>query len=77
MSKVKAVTAELSMNHIVTRKPVVAGKHLPRQPRRLPEPLAVDETIELLEAAGGDDPAEPDHDRRLRDRPGRRRPDRR
>jgi integrase/recombinase XerD len=47
---------------------VAADLDLPRQPRRLPEPLSVGETAALLEAAGGDDPAEPDHPRRLRDR---------
>jgi integrase/recombinase XerD len=41
---------------------------LPRQTRRLPETLTVDEVGALLEAAGGDDPDEPDHDRRLQER---------
>jgi integrase/recombinase XerD len=47
---------------------VAADLDLPRQARRLPEPLSVAETAALLEAAGGDDPDEPDHDRRIRDR---------
>lgn len=47
---------------------VAAQLDLPRQPRLLPETLTVAEVERLLEAAGGDDPAEPDHERRLRDR---------
>ncbi|HET7727284.1 MAG TPA: tyrosine recombinase [Candidatus Limnocylindrales bacterium] len=47
---------------------VAAHLDLPRQPRLLPETLTVDEVTRLLEAAGGDDPDEPDHERRLRDR---------
>ena len=47
---------------------VAAHLDLPRQPRLLPETLTVDEVERLLEAAGGDDPDEPDHDGDLRDR---------
>ena len=47
---------------------IAAHLDLPRQSRLLPETLTVAETDRLLVAAGGDDPAEPDHDRRLRDR---------
>ena len=47
---------------------VAAHLDLPRQSRLLPETLTVAETEALLEAAGGDDPAEPAHARRLRDR---------
>ena len=47
---------------------IAAHLDLPRQPRQLPEPLSVSETVALLEAAGGDDPGELDHARRLRDR---------
>jgi len=47
---------------------VAAHLDLPRQPRLLPETLSVDEVVRLLEAAGGDDQDEPDHDRRVRDR---------
>ncbi len=47
---------------------IAAHLDLPRQSRLLPETLTVDETERLLEAAGGDDPDEPDHDGRLRDR---------
>ncbi len=47
---------------------VAAHLDLPRQSRLLPETLTVAETEALLEAAGGDDPDEPAHDRRLRDR---------
>jgi integrase/recombinase XerD len=47
---------------------IAAQFDLPRQPRRLPEPLSASETVTLLEAAGGDDPDEPQHERRLRDR---------
>jgi integrase/recombinase XerD len=47
---------------------VAAHLDLPRQSRLLPETLTVAETEALLEAAGGDDPDEPAHARRLRDR---------
>ena len=47
---------------------IAAHLDLPRQPRLLPEPLSVAETNALLEAAGGDEPDEPDSVRRLRDR---------
>ena len=47
---------------------VAAQLDLPRQPRILPETLTVAETERLLEAAAGEDAAEPDHDRRLRAR---------
>ncbi len=47
---------------------IAAHLDLPRQSRLLPETLTVEETERLLEAAGGDDPDEPDHDGRLRDR---------
>ncbi len=47
---------------------IAAHLDLPRQPRLLPEPLSVAETVALLEAAGGDDPGEADHPRRLRER---------
>lgn len=47
---------------------VAAHLDLPRQPRQLPEPLSVQETAALLDAAGGTDPDEPEHARRLRDR---------
>ncbi len=47
---------------------VAAHLDLPRQSRLLPETLAVDEVERLLEAAGGDDPDEPTHARRVRDR---------
>ena len=50
------------------RVDVAAQLDLPRMPRLLPETLTVAETARLLEAAGGDDPAEPAHGRRLRDR---------
>jgi integrase/recombinase XerD len=50
------------------RVDVAAQLDLPRQPRILPETLTVDEAERLLEGAGGDDPDEPQHDRRLRDR---------
>ena len=52
----------------VIRVDVAAHLDLPRQPRLLPETLTVDEVSRLLDAAGGDDPDEPDHDRRLEDR---------
>jgi len=47
---------------------VAAHLDLPRQSRLLPETLTVAETETLLEAAGGDDPDEPAHALRLRDR---------
>jgi integrase/recombinase XerD len=47
---------------------VAAHLDLPRQPRLLPETLTVEEVERLLEAAGGDDPDEPQHEVRLRDR---------
>jgi integrase/recombinase XerD len=47
---------------------VAADLDLPRQVRRLPEPLSVAETATLLEAAGGEDPTEPEHGRRLQNR---------
>jgi integrase/recombinase XerD len=47
---------------------VAADLDLPRQSRRLPEPLSVLETVALLEAAGGEDPDEPGHAQRLRNR---------
>ncbi len=47
---------------------IAAHLDLPRQSRLLPETLTVEETERLLEAAGGDDPDEPDHDGHLRDR---------
>jgi len=47
---------------------VAAQLDLPRQPRLLPETLSIEETERLLEAAGGDDPDEADHERRVRDR---------
>ena len=47
---------------------VAAHLDLPRQPRLLPETLTVDEVTRLLDAAGGDDPDEPDHERRMEDR---------
>ena len=50
------------------RVDVAAHLDLPRQPRLLPETLTVDEVSRLLDAAGGEDPDEPDHDRRLEDR---------
>ena len=52
------------------RIPVDVAAHLdlPRQSRLLPETLTVAETEALLEAAGGDDPDEPAHALRLRDR---------
>jgi len=52
----------------VIRVDVAAHLDLPRQPRLLPETLTVEEVSRLLDAAGGDDPNEPDHDRRLEDR---------
>ena len=48
---------------------IAAHLDLPRQSRLLPETLTVDETERLLEAAGGDDPDEPDA-RRPPARPG-------
>ena len=50
------------------RVDVAAHLDLPRQPRLLPETLTVDEVTRLLDAAGGEDPDEPDHERRLEDR---------
>ncbi len=50
------------------RTDVAAHLDLPRQPRLLPETLTVDEVTRLLDAAGGDDPEEPDHERRVEDR---------
>jgi integrase/recombinase XerD len=47
---------------------IAAHLDLPRQSRLLPETLTVAETDRLLEGAGGTDPDEPAHDRRLRDR---------
>ena len=47
---------------------VAAHLDLPRQPRLLPETLTVEEVTRLLDAAGGDDPNEPDHERRIEDR---------
>jgi integrase/recombinase XerD len=47
---------------------IAAHLDLPRQPRLLPEPLSVSETIALLEAAGGEDPKAPDAVRQLRER---------
>ena len=47
---------------------VAAHLDLPRQPRLLPETLTVEEVTRLLDAAGGDDPDEPDHERRIEDR---------
>ncbi len=47
---------------------VAAHLDLPRQPRLLPETLTVEEVTRLLDAAGGDDPDEPDHERRMEDR---------
>ena len=50
------------------RSDVAAHLDLPRQPRLLPETLTVEEVTRLLDAAGGDDPDEPDHERRVEDR---------
>jgi len=47
---------------------VAAHLDLPRQPRLLPETLTVEEVTRLLDAAGGDDPDEPNHERRIEDR---------
>ncbi|MFL5778519.1 MAG: site-specific tyrosine recombinase [Chloroflexota bacterium] len=47
---------------------VASHLDLPRPSRRLPETLSVDEVERLLDAAGGDDPAAPDHVQRLRGR---------
>jgi integrase/recombinase XerD len=52
----------------VIRSDVAAHLALPRQPRLLPETLTVEEVTRLLDAAGGDDPDEPDHERRVEDR---------
>jgi integrase/recombinase XerD len=50
------------------RTDVAAHLDLPRQPRLLPETLTVEEVTRLLDAAGGDDPNEPDHERRMEER---------
>jgi integrase/recombinase XerD len=47
---------------------IAAHVQLPKPQRLLPETLTVEETVRLLEAAGGDDPDEPDHARRVRSR---------
>jgi integrase/recombinase XerD len=47
---------------------IAAHVQLPRPQRLLPETLSVDEVERLLEAAGGEDPSEPDHARHLRSR---------
>ena len=47
---------------------IAAHVQLPKPQRLLPETLTVDETERLLDAAGGVDPDEPDHDRRIRSR---------
>ena len=47
---------------------IAAHVQLPKPQRLLPETLTADETERLLEAAGGVDPDEPDHDRRVRSR---------
>jgi integrase/recombinase XerD len=47
---------------------IAADLDLPRQARRLPAPLSVAEAAALLEAAGGEDPTEPEHERRIRNR---------
>ncbi len=47
---------------------VASRLELPRQPRLLPETLTVAEVERLLGAAGGEDPEEPAHDRRIRTR---------
>jgi len=47
---------------------IAAHVDLPRPQRLLPDTLTVEETVRLLEAAGGLDPAEPDHARRVRSR---------
>ncbi len=47
---------------------IAAHVQLPKPQRLLPETLTVDETERLLHAAGGVDPDEPDHDRRIRSR---------
>jgi integrase/recombinase XerD len=50
------------------RVDIAAHLDLPRQPRLLPETLTVEEVTRLLDAAGGEDPDEPDHERRVEDR---------
>ena len=52
----------------LVRTDVAAHLDLPRQPRLLPETLTVEEVTRLLDAAGGDDPDEPEHERRVEDR---------
>ena len=52
---------------LITRD-IAAHVDLPRPQRLLPETLTVDETARLLEAAGGEDPTEPDHARHVRAR---------
>lgn len=47
---------------------IAAHVDLPRPQRLLPETLTVGETVRLLEASGGVDPAEPDHARHVRAR---------
>ena len=47
---------------------IAAHVQLPKPQRLLPETLTAEETERLLEAAGGDDPDEPDHDRHVRSR---------
>jgi integrase/recombinase XerD len=47
---------------------VAARIDLPRQPRILPDTLTEAEVERLLEAAGGEDPGRPDHDREVRAR---------
>ena len=47
---------------------VAAHLDLPRPSRLLPETLTLDETVRLLEAAGGDDPDAPNAAHALRDR---------
>ena len=52
---------------LITRD-IAAHVDLPRPQRSLPDTLTVDETVRLLEAAGGEDPTEPDHARHVRTR---------
>jgi integrase/recombinase XerD len=47
---------------------IAAHVQLPKPQRLLPETLTVEETERLLEASGGDDPTEPDHERHVRSR---------
>ena len=47
---------------------IAAHVQLPKPQRLLPETLTVEETERLLEASGGDDPDEPEHDRHVRSR---------